>query len=125
MSKNKGRKRNTRIAPVTWAQSVRDITVSSINRGQLPILGVIGLLILVLWRMPPEDVSKLMFQVIEHLTDGGLMGYVLSFILAFGWFYHAKKMRTKFSTECRRIGKEKSDLQSSLAGVKFNSSDSA
>lgn len=102
---------------------MRDIFITSISKGQLPILGLLVFLSIALLRMPEKDVSKLMFQVLEHLKNGALFGYVLSFLIALGWFYHAKKMRTKFSAECQRMGKEKSDLQNSLAKVKFKSSD--
>lgn len=124
MSRDKGRSRNTRTAPVTWAQAVRDITISSMNKGQLPVLGVLGFLILALWRIPPPDVTMLLLQIIENLKNGMLGGYALSFLLILGWFFHAKKMRTEFSRECQRIGQEKSDLQGSLSGAEFNSSDS-
>ena len=108
---------------VTWAQAARDIVIAAINQGQLPILGVLAILILIIWRMPENDVSQLMFQVVEHMRSGALIGYILSFVFAFGWYFHTKKIRTEFAKESQRIGREKSDLQSSLAGVPFNSSE--
>ena len=115
--------RSKKVSHVTWAQAVRDIVIAAINQGQLPVLGILGILILVIWRMPENDVSQLMFQVVEHMSNGTLIGYILSVIFAFGWYFNSKKMRAEFTEESQRIGKEKSNLQNSLTDVPFNSSE--
>lgn len=108
---------------ITWAQTFRDITIASMNRGQLPVLGCIGLFGCIIWKMPNKDVSKLVFDLVDRLSHGELIAYVLLIVVSVGWFIHAKIMRTNFSEEYKRIGKEKSKLQSRMAGVNFESSD--
>lgn len=108
---------------VTWAQAFRDIIVASMNRGQLPILAVALIIGLAIWRMPAQDVSKWVFEVTHLLATRKLLGYALFLVAMIGWYLHARWMRKEFSEECLRIGTEKSDLQSKLAGTKFKSSD--
>ena len=105
----------------TWAQAFRDIVVTSMNRGQLPLLGVMGLFGLVLWRLPDRDISGLLFAFLRGLKSGFFFGYVLALALAFSWYFHSKRMRREFSRECERIGHEKSDLQRKLLDLPYKS----
>ena len=51
-------------------------------------------------------------------------GYILFIIMIFIWYKHNKSMRKKFSTEFRRVGKEKSLLQNQInQKPQFQSSD--
>lgn len=108
---------------VTWAQAFRDIVVTSMNRGQLPVLGVIAVVVLLVGRMQESDVSTLVFEIFHELKEGQLWGYVLWLLTLAGWFYHAKHTRRMFSDETARIGREKSELQGKLSNVKYKSSD--
>jgi hypothetical protein len=107
---------------MTWAQALRDMVVASINRGQLPVFGIFFVLLMLVWKMPGEDVSKLVFEIFALLRNGELFAYILAFLLGIGWFVHARIMRKVFSDEFERIGLEKSELQGKLAGKKFGSS---
>lgn len=107
---------------VTWAQTVRDIFVTSINRGQLPVLGMIAVTLLMIWKMPEDAVSALAEEVLHSLQNGDLWGYVLFVLTLGGWYSHAKRMRKMFSNEAERIGTEKSRLQEQLVGRNYKSS---
>lgn len=108
---------------MSWPQALRDMVVSAINRGQLPLLGFFMLLLMLVFKMPAEDVSRLVFELLQALRHGEFVAYILLVITAGGWFAHARKMRQLFSAEAERIGREKSKLQEQLAGIKFGSSD--
>jgi len=108
---------------VTWAQAARDVLIASMNRGQLPILGIIGIVFLVVWKMPNEEASRLAFDLVEKLSNLEMWAYILLVITLVGWYLHARLMRKEFSNEYRRIGREKSELQRKLAGIKYQSSD--
>ena len=108
---------------VTWAQAVRDIVIASINKGQLPILGMIGIALLVVYRLPEADVSKLALEVIESMRKHELLAYIAEVVTLIAWYVHAGRMRRAFGEEALRIGREKSEIQSLAAGVKFKSSD--
>ena len=107
---------------MNWPQAVRDIFVTSINRGRLPVLGLIVTALLVLSRIPAEELAKLMNEVIFSLKRGELWAYVVCMVLAIAWYFHARAMRRAFSDEAQRIGQEKSRIQSKAAGVPFKSS---
>lgn len=108
---------------VTWPQAVRDIFVTSMNRGQLPALGVIAILLVLVSKMPPEDAGNLLREIFAAVRAGDLWGYILCVGSLGGWFFHAKAMRKEFSEEALRIGRAKSELQGKLSGVKYDSSD--
>lgn len=108
---------------VSWAQAVRDIFVTSMNRGQLPVLGMIAIVLLLIWKMPEADAGRLMHDLLSALRAGEMWSYGLLLATLAGWFFHAKFMRREFSDEALRIGREKSDLQGKLSGVKYESSD--
>ena len=93
-----------------WADALRDILVASISKGQFP-LAMVGLIAMsLIWKMPPEDVSKLAFRVVDGLERGALFGYLLALAAIGGWGAHAKYRRRVASAalqakslEARRI----------------------
>lgn len=108
---------------VSIAQAVRDVFVAAINKGQLPILGIITILLVILWKMPDEDAGTLVFKILESLTINGTIGWFLLLITIGFWYWHVKYLRRQFSEEYRRIGKEKSKYQGQAVGQKYKSSD--
>lgn len=108
---------------VGWAQAVRDIVVASINKGQLPILGLLSVILLIIWKMPPADMTEIAKGAFQDLKAGQYVAYLVCFLLICGWYAHTKGMRKQFSLEFERIGNEKSKLQSDAAGAKFKSSE--
>lgn len=108
---------------MSWAQAARDIVVTSMNRGQLPILGMIAVAMVLVLKMDEVTASAFVVSIVEALKSGALLGYFLFVVSIAGWFFHAKWMRKMFSQETKRIGREKSGLQSALSGQKFQSSD--
>ena len=119
-SRRKGSRANGKM---TWAQSVRDMTIASINKGQLPLFGLLFIVSIMILKMPSEDVSDLVFSIFSALKAGEYVAYILLVLSLSGWYAHAKFMRKAFSAEAERIGNEKSNLQGRIAGVKFGSSD--
>lgn len=106
-----------------WAKAVRDIVVTSINKGQLPILGVISIFLVILIRIPPQDISTILNKIINHLVDNELWSYPFLFITCSGWFIHAKIMRTNYTKETNRMSIEKTKLQNLLTKKTFKSSE--
>ena len=101
---------------------VRDVLVTSINKGQFP-LAIIGLLLsVVIIKMPDNDVSKLVFLVRDDLIKGWLSGYVLFVFAVFGWAVHIKKQRNWWSEEMERVTAERNRLQSQVLGSPVKSS---
>ncbi len=107
---------------MSWAQAFRDIVVTSMNRGQFPVLGMIALAMLLIWRLPEEKTGELVFSILAALRQGELWAYIFLVLVIAGWYLHSKWMRKMFSAEAKRIGREKSGLQSQLSGERFKSS---
>ena len=108
---------------MSWAQACRDIVVTSMNRGQLPVLGMISVVLVLIWRLPEDKAAELVFSILAALGRGELLAYIFLALTLAGWYFHTKWMRKMFSQEAKRIGREKSGLQSQLTGENFKSSD--
>ena len=101
---------------------VRDVFIASMSKGQFPlaILGILAMIIIL--KMPSEDISNLAAKFIGLLSEWKIVGYVGAIFLAFGWFFHSKFQRRTFSDEVRRISEERNILQEKLTGKKNRSS---
>lgn len=104
---------------VTMAQAIRDVLITAMNKGQLPLLFVCAVLFLLIWRLPAADVSALGHQTLQRLVDWSLVGWLLAGGLIFGWWFHAKATRDQFKSELARIGQEKSRAQNVATGGAF------
>lgn len=107
----------------TWAQAVRDMVTAAINKGQLPLFGLLFVIVCLILKMPANEVAELVFAIFDALKAGELVGYLIAIILGGCWYGHARVMRRQYSNEYERIGKEKTSLQSQVSGVTYSSSD--
>jgi ABC-type multidrug transport system fused ATPase/permease subunit len=108
---------------VSWAQAVRDVVIASMNHGQLPILGFICLLALIVWRMPSADVALFVREILNRMAGGELLSYPILLIVTIGWYMHSRIIRKNFNEEYERMGKEKTSLQRQLTGIDLKTSD--
>jgi hypothetical protein len=102
--------------PVGFWEMFRDVLIASLNKGQF-IPALIGLsYILMIVKMPSEDVSRLMFEIVDKIEKGYLVGYAFGIISLCSWFIHSKWQRRKIVLEMKRLGEEKSGLQKNQLG---------
>lgn len=99
---------------VTWAQAFRDIIITAMNRGQLLLISLIGLIFFLVSKMSEDTTDKLINDMIKNLTNISFLAYILCILLIIGWYTTCKTARRMHSEECERIGKEKSKLQEEL-----------
>lgn len=102
---------------------MRDVLVASINKGQFPWAILAMIVISMIWRMPPEDVSKLAFHVLQALEQRTILGYAISFILAIGWFFHSRYQRRIITGELDRVANQRNRLQAQTLGNRVKSSE--
>jgi hypothetical protein len=116
--------KKTNTNEVGIAQAARDVLVASLNKGQfLPaLLGFLFAIMLV--RMSPVDVSRLVFQILADLENGKLLGYALALVFASGWAFHVKWQRRAITAEMRRVSRERNDLQAQATPAQIESSES-
>jgi hypothetical protein len=106
----------------TWAQMFRDVLIESMRRGQLPLLAVIGMILLFLWKTP-SDYFPTLWEKIFELKGSIICGSLtLNVVLTVGWYFNAKGLRKRFRDENMRIIEERNALQQKL-GVVVKSSD--
>lgn len=114
------RKKQNNQYKVTWAEAFRDITITSINRGQILPFILTLITLYILFKLPDSAIERIVIKVFE-----GQLAYIAPFLLigsVVAWSFHCKRVRKQFSKEFERIGREKSHLQNKNLGKKFNSS---
>jgi hypothetical protein len=104
---------------VTWAQAVRDTAIHSMNKGQLPVLGLIALLLLALWKYPPDRLATIAESTLLRALIASL-AFNIALIIA--WFLHSRSIRRSQAKELDRIGQEKSSLQEQVTNRKLSTS---
>lgn len=81
---------------ISWAQAARDVFVAAINRGQLPVL-ILGLTVMMMiWKLPENEVGPLMHRILSRLEDGAVAGWLLALLLAIVWYLHSRAVRARF-----------------------------
>lgn len=93
------------------AEAIRDVFITSINRGQLPVLGLISIILLIIYKIPSADIIILIHDIVHELGIISILSYLLNIGIVIAWSIHAKSVRQMHSNECARIGREKTELQ--------------
>lgn len=107
---------------VTWAQACRDIVITAMNRGQLPLLFVCAIVFVLVYRLDANKSFQLLKEFISKLEDFSILGWLL-WILTIGLcVIYAKNVRKNFSMEMSRVGREKSKAQEKASRRKLPSS---
>jgi len=114
-----GNNQNNR--PNLWGM-IQNISIASLNKGQFPIAMVTILLLILIIKLPPEDASKLLFDILELLKSMHILGWILSLISLVAWYLNTKHIRKIHVIEVNRIAEEKKELQQQLLGKKLSSS---
>lgn len=108
---------------VTWAHAFRDIFITAMNRGQLPILSVCGIVFILIYKLDANQAFQLLNSFITEFKNFSISGWVLWILTIIAWFFHSKKVRKDFSAEMMRVGREKSKAQAKVSNRKLPSSD--
>lgn len=78
------------------------------------MLGLVLLTLIV--KMPPEDVSKLLFRLVDGMERYSLLGYLLALLCLVGWYAHARYQRRVITGEMDRMAAERNRLQGKNLG---------
>lgn len=70
--------------------------------------------IIMIIKMPTNDVSTLVFKISNVVISPHISGYVISGIIAMGWMFHSKWQRKIIHVEMKRIAIERDKLQNKL-----------
>jgi len=110
------------IQKVNFWKFLRDVLLASMSKGQLPAATLSLIFIIMILKMPSEDVSKLVFSLFEWLREGMLLGYALFVLTLAGWAFHAKYQRRLQSREIDRLADERNEWQKKALGGRVESS---
>lgn len=102
---------------------LRDVLVASLNKGQFPLACLFVVVLVFVIRMPPTDLSKLAWRLLDDLESAKLLGYALFVITLVGAFIHARFLRKMASGEMGRVAQERNKLQERALGQPLKSSD--
>ncbi len=116
------RKSNRKIS-ANWPSATRDVVLRLIGTGQLPI-GIFGaVVILMVWKTPPDQMGKVWDVMGLFIQAKAGLGYGLSATLAGGWYLHARFQRRNAEEEVRRLSKTRTKEQQHSFKAELESSD--
>jgi hypothetical protein len=118
-----GKKGSRAGAKVSLFEFLRDVLIASMNKGQFPAALIAMIVLSMIWRMPPADVSKLVFRLFDVAQEKSLVGYVAAVIFLFGWLFHTRYQRRLITREMQRISNERNQLQARELGKRIKSSE--
>lgn len=110
------KKRKAIVEKINFWKMLRDVLIAAMSKGQLPLATVALLFIIMILKMPGEDVSKLAFNFLALLGKGGILGGVLFVLSLTGWAIHAKWQRRVFGREVDRLAHERNNWQRKVLG---------
>lgn len=86
-------------ARVGTAQAVRDVFIASINKGQFPFAIVGAIVLLLLIRIPENEIVPLIHWMVEAVGSLYYIGYLLFVMTVFAWYFHAQRIRHEFESQ--------------------------
>ncbi len=100
-----------------------NVLIASLSKGQFPV-ALLGLIIIVIiLRLPPNDLSKLVIAIFDNITSNLIFSFFISPMLVLGWFFHVRWQRKMYIDEIKRITDERNNAQQHLIGEKMTSSE--
>jgi hypothetical protein len=106
--------------PNGWAV-LRDVLLGSINKGQLPLALFGMILIILVSKLPAAEVSNLCHEIIKSLETYHILGWVISFLTTFGWYFNTRKIKKIHDREMNRVSAEKTKIQETKIGKPLQS----
>jgi hypothetical protein len=97
-----------------WPGAIRDVLVTSLNKGQFPVALVLIVLALIFGRLPAADLSGFLKDFLDRIENNYLFGWILFIIALFGWYFHNRFVKKTYNAEIDRITQEKNQLQETL-----------
>lgn len=107
---------------LTWADIVNNALMKLISTGQLPLVLMLLVILVLIYRTPAESVPQAWVVLGEMLDRHSGLGYALGGISAAGWAVHTKLQRRKFEKELERVSEERNEAQQKYFTRKLDSS---
>ncbi|MFY0631110.1 MAG: hypothetical protein JXR05_12065 [Flavobacteriaceae bacterium] len=101
---------------------IQNITIASMNKGQLPFTAVFVIFLVIAIRFPSSDIPDFLSRILEIPLFNSILGWFIAFLSIFVGRYFNKRQRRIFETELRRVTDEKAKLQAVLQKRKLPTS---
>lgn len=101
---------------------VRDIAIHAISRGQIIPVAMFLMVIVVIFRLPPETLGEIVKDLISKALHYSALGYSFSIIIMLSWYIHMKYLNKIHEQEINRIAEERTRLQEKLTPGDIQSS---
>jgi hypothetical protein len=97
--------------PLSWPDVLNNILLRLISTGQLPVLGLLLILGVLVYRTPSEHIVEV-WRILQKMLDrrSGL-GYGVAIISSSGWIIHTRIQRRRFEQEHGRMATARNDAQ--------------
>jgi hypothetical protein len=113
---NKRRKNEKPQNDIGFNQMLRDVLIASMNKGQFPLALSALIFVILIIKMPPKDVSTLVFRLLDGAEAKKLLGWALTVIMTAVWYLHTRSLRRWCAAELERISNERNTLQRKTLG---------
>lgn len=107
---------------VGLAEMLRDVLVAGINKGQLPQVTMALVSIVIVLRMPPDDVTGVVKRLLDWAEGGYYLGWIVALFALVGWGWHTKRQRSVWASELKRISDERNKFQQRCIDAPIKSS---
>ena len=81
------------------SQAVRDVFIASINKGQFPFAIVGAIVLLLIFRLPANEIVPLIHWMVEKLSSIWYLGYFLFVCTVFAWYFHSQRIRREVTDQ--------------------------
>ncbi len=89
---------------------------------QLPQATLALVVITVVVKMPRDDVTKLVREILSKLADWSLAGWLIASLTIIVWAWHARSQRRWWTSEMQRVSDERNKYQERALRGKLGSS---
>lgn len=93
------------------SSNLNDVLIVLINKGQFVPLLIFVALIVLIYRLPDEDIKAIFIEVIHGFHDYHLLGWILAILTSTVGVLVNVYLRSNYSKEMNRVSLEKSKLQ--------------
>lgn len=97
-------------------QMISNVLVESMSTGLFLPAAIVILFIIVLVRIPPEEIAPLVEKGLDYLIGTKVLGYTLAVVCALGWIFNIKIIMRQQNIEVKRIIEERNHWQEQVMG---------
>lgn len=93
-----------------WPDAISEVLQAAIRSGQLPIVLVTSVIMLIVYRLPENQLAKISLVIIEHLKEFELYSYIALLVLSTYCAISTRRIKEEFEYEIKRL-KEQPEVE--------------